>query len=188
MNIISSRILALVLGTAISTVLSSVGSPVAAITYSWSYSAPITPALANTSGQFTETAGIITSWTGTVNGLVITSLLPPGTFVNGFARGDNLYPFTGNGVTFTSSDGEIWSLFDEQQYRNIILVNRSNTVNTYYIGGGSFVANPVSVPFIVKDYATIPTLGSLFALAVMRKVRKSIASKSYVANSVITVS
>lgn len=48
---------------------------------------------------------------------------------------------------------------------------------------GSVISSPATaVPFDIPGGATIPTVGSLLALAAMRKVRKSIASKTSVAS------
>lgn len=49
---------------------------------------------------------------------------------------------------------------------------------------GTISAAPASVPFDIPGGATIPTVGSLLALGAMRKVKKSIASKTSIASPV----
>jgi hypothetical protein len=48
-------------------------------------------------------------------------------------------------------------------------------------------APTAAVPFDIPGGATIPTVGSLFALALMRKAKKSLASKTRITNPVNTV-
>jgi hypothetical protein len=54
---------------------------------------------------------------------------------------------------------------------------------TFALGSSS----PATVPFDIPGGATIPAVGSLLALGAMRKARKSIASKTRIANPVVAV-
>ncbi|MBD2569571.1 hypothetical protein [Anabaena lutea] len=70
-------------------------------------------------------------------------------------------------------------------------INSSNSgfnFNAGPIQSITFTASPTAaVPFNIPGGATIPTVGSLFALALMRKAKKSLASKTPIANPVETV-
>lgn len=56
-----------------------------------------------------------------------------------------------------------------------------------YIQSVTVVATPAApVPFDIPGGATIPTVGSLLALGAMRKIKKSIALKTRIANPVTT--
>ncbi|RUS98283.1 hypothetical protein DSM107003_13710 [Trichormus variabilis SAG 1403-4b] len=66
---------------------------------------------------------------------------------------------------------------------NLFTFNNSGFAGTTY----SQISAPTAVPFDIPGGATIPTVGSLFALALMRKAKKSIASKNRIANPVNTV-
>ncbi|WGV28994.1 hypothetical protein [Halotia branconii] len=50
--------------------------------------------------------------------------------------------------------------------------------------GVTYSAASAAVPLEIPGGATIPSLGGLFALGVMRKARKSVASKTHLANPV----
>ncbi|WP_143046363.1 hypothetical protein [Trichormus sp. NMC-1] len=57
----------------------------------------------------------------------------------------------------------------------------------FVVGSFSAVATEVvPVPFDIPGGATIPVAGSLLALGAMRKVKKSIALKTRIANPVTT--
>ncbi|MBD2567702.1 hypothetical protein [Anabaena lutea] len=68
-----------------------------------------------------------------------------------------------------------------------------NSVNSGFNFDGSrtditFTASAsAAVPFDIPGGATIPTVGSLFALALMRKAKKRLAAKTLVVNPVETV-
>jgi len=59
-----------------------------------------------------------------------------------------------------------------------------NSALTVTLGFGGALYSSASVPFDIPGGATIPSVGALLALGAMRKARKSIASKTRLANPV----
>jgi hypothetical protein len=171
-----SRLLPLVVGSAAAGVLASM-SPAHALTYNWSFDG-----LANTSGTFdTDTANTtITRWDGQVDGRAIQGLLTAGAWENN----DNKYPLTNTGVSFEEVEGTSWNLFKAPS-TSVLSCCTSTFTGTFT---GTFTATAVAVPFDnIPGGATIPAVGSLLALGAMRKVKKSIASKTRIANPVVAV-
>jgi hypothetical protein len=173
-----SRLLPLVVGSAAAGVLASM-SPAHALTYNWSFSG-----LANTSGTFDTAADgtTITSWNGQVGGVAIANLLNAG----GLGGNDNLYPLTDNGVSFNDSFF-FYNIFKSSELGWVLGKGTTNSGFNFNRGvfDGEFNATAVPVPFDIPGGATIPAVGSLLALGAMRKAKKSIASKTRIANPVI---
>ncbi|WP_143046518.1 hypothetical protein, partial [Trichormus sp. NMC-1] len=159
-----SRILPLVVGGAVAGIVISSASPAQALTYNWNYTG-----LSNTSGTFDQTGGTITSFTGTVGGTAITGLLPIGTIIGG-AGVDNLFPLTGRGVGFSTAS-DTFAIYFSGGLTSIWQEGLEDIIGT-----GVFNATPV--PFDIPGGATIPTVGSLFALGLMRKAKKRLAAKT----------
>lgn len=172
-----SRILPLVVGGAVAGIVVSGASPAQALTYNWNYTG-----LSNTSGTFDETGGTITSFTGTVDGTAITGLLPIGIIIGG-AGVDNLFPLTGSGVGFSTAS-DTFAIYFSGGLTNIWQEGFGDIIGT-----GVFNATPnaTPVPFDIPGGATIPTVGSLFALGLMRQAKKRLAAKTLVVNPVETV-
>jgi len=122
----------------------------------------------------------ITGITGTVGGDTITSLLAPGST----GSNDNLISTTGNldfnGFSFgTNGSPQYWNLFLDNSSTYKLL--NSTSAGTGITGTtsdttGTFTAistTSSAVPFEIPFGATIPAIGSVLALGVMRKARKS---------------
>jgi len=180
-NFLHSRILPLVLGSA-AVVLAS-NAPARALTWNWSvadssggsgsgtFTTTGTTAIANT--QYT-----VTGVTGTYNGQTLSST--PGTYLGP----DNILEWDGssgfltdhNGITVngTSNDLNIYSTSaSTTTFDPINTVIYSTNFSKYSLTSANLT--PVSssaVPFEVPSGATIPALGSLLTLGVMRKARK----------------
>jgi hypothetical protein len=102
-----------------------------------------------------------------------------------------------NGVitnaNFASQGGVLQLLLDYDLlgiggiYQNYLHDHNTNTYNnapTVALGFGGALYSSASVPFDIPGGATIPSVGALLALGAMRKARKSIASKTRLANPV----
>ncbi len=203
-----SRLLPLVVGSAVAGVLASM-SPAHALTYNWSFSG-----LANTSGTFDVTGNTITGISGSVGGTPIGSLLGAGVWSgndNQFPLNVNGVSFTNiggikyklameqsvQGTLTYQSDDDILPFVDDQGNTTTNQITTNQITTSQYIGAtlmndqnnswrGAFSAE--AVPFDnIPGGATIPAVGSLLALGAMRKVRKSIASKTRIANPVVAV-
>jgi hypothetical protein len=72
-------------------------------------------------------------------------------------------------------------------YLDVITSASSQQLSSYNLegfGGATYSSASASVPFDIPGGATIPSVGALLALGAMRKARKSIASKTRLANPV----
>jgi hypothetical protein len=102
---------------------------------------------------------------------------------NSFGIFGNRGPLFAYNASPTDSPTEVFtSAFD------FMVGAQERTVNpqTTYVFAIATEATPTPIPFDIPGGATIPTVGSLFALALMRQARKSIASKNRIANTVTT--
>jgi len=181
---LQSRILFLALGSAAAIFASN--SPAQALTWDWSYSG--TDVTANGTFTTTDSPNIngyytIESITGTRNGDIITGLVPPNQGnSNIFSGNDNLISSSGNPdfdgfnyyvpVTTQTPYGEA-SVYDN------VLPTGNYPVGYYEATGdgtngtnGRLITfSATVVPFDIPGGATIPSLGSVLALCVLRKVR-----------------
>jgi hypothetical protein len=187
-----SRILPLVVGGAVAGIVVSGASPAQALTWTWNYT---DGAGINASGTFTTNdtpngSGFytITDITGTRNGIAITGLSAPG----GLGGNDNLIsqssPYlTFNGFTY-SWNGSFVNVYNQGNGTWRSGVNSANSGTSFNgdLTSITFTASvnpsPTPVPFDIPGGATIPTVGSVFALGLMRKAKKSLAVKTRVAN------
>jgi hypothetical protein len=190
-----SRILPLVVGGAVAGIVVGSASPAQALDWNWSY----TGTAINASGTFTtndtpDGSGFYTiaAITGTRNSIAITGLSAPG----GLGGNDNLIsqssPYlTFNGFTY-SWNGSFVNVYDNGGGVWREGVGSLNTGSTFNISSGpknvTFTASAsAAVPFDIPGGATIPTVGSLFALGLMRQAKKRLAVKTFVVNPVETV-
>jgi hypothetical protein len=87
------------------------------IIYDWTVSSDNQGSSFNSSGTFTLSNSTITAWSGTWDGVIISGILPSGSF----AGNDNAYPINGNGVSFGLASALIFG---------------SDTINLYDSGTG----------------------------------------------------
>jgi hypothetical protein len=151
--------------------------PSSALTWNWSYSGG---GSTGGSGTFTTTDGpapfTITGITGTAEGSIINSLLPPGSF----GGNDNLLlssqpsdvQLNLNGFSWSSFSGDSWNLFFSLPDR-YQLINRGDV---FPFRSADFSATPVSQPPAVvpepSSLLSFITLGGLMLGGAVRGVRK----------------
>jgi hypothetical protein len=185
------RILSFLLGST-AFILASKAYPAKALDWTWSY----TGSGISASGTFTtnntpDGSGFytISGISGTRNGILISGLSAPGLL----GLNDNRISASSPHLTlfgFTYS----WngSFVNVDNVLGIWTEGRSalNFGTNFSLGAATvnFTASPSTpVPFDIPGGATIPTVGSLFALALMRKAKKRLAAKTLVVNPVETV-
>jgi hypothetical protein len=181
-----SQILPLVVGSAAAGVFAST-SPAHALDFNFSWT------------DSTNGYGV----SGTVYGLVDNSTsAATQVFGQSNVPGDTGWMFTNpySGFnSFTVTNGTItsylWLSDQNNQRMQLVSPNSGNGgYHGYYTFGGTevttyFSSEPnfgqtAAVPFDIPGGATIPSVGALLALGAMRKARKSIASKTRLANPV----
>ncbi|WP_143046354.1 PEP-CTERM sorting domain-containing protein [Trichormus sp. NMC-1] len=174
-----SRILPLVVGSAVAGMVVSGASPAQALDWTWSY----TGTGVNAAGTFTTNdtpngSGFytISAITGTRNSNTINSLLGAGVFGN-----NNLIslssPYLTNGGAFAYfAGGNPFNV----SYSSATGWRDSNISVTFTASAST------PVPFDIPGGATIPTVGSLFALGLMRQAKKRLAAKTLVVNPVVS--
>jgi hypothetical protein len=86
------------------------------IIYDWTVSSDNQGTSFNSSGTFTVSGSTITAWSGTWDGVIISGIMSVGSF----GGNDNIYPISGNGVSFNLASA---------------LDFGSDTVNLYDSGG-----------------------------------------------------
>ncbi|MBD2694985.1 hypothetical protein [Anabaena catenula] len=104
-----------------------------------------------------------------------------------------------NGYTLRLGDGTYWvRIYNAPSFwtnvsspvfiTGFTAYGQSATFGSNQLGSGSSgtITASAAVPFDIPGGATIPTVGSLLALGAMRKVKKSLALKTRIANPVTT--
>jgi len=188
------RILPLVVGSAAAGILVST-SPAHALNFTFTFTGSDSNTVSGTIYGLQDNA------TSAASDVVATSTSNPnlqtylGSYINNLdSRGVNSGTVAGGVLTaFTFFSNRInnggtgeYLLLGNNSYSYNYLGN-GNSLATYNTGGFAGINNPsasATVPFDIPGGATIPALGSLLALGGMRKVRKSIASKTRIANFV----
>jgi hypothetical protein len=182
-----SRIFPLVLGCSAVGIVAST-SPAHALTWSWSYSGAGVAASGAFTTSTTGSGELITALSGTrsrtiapLSTFAITSAVP-----TGFNGADNivsgLSPYlTTNGFSFQVPIGNIGTIWNVNVRRTatgwLETRTRGATTQTTVV---NFSATPI--PFDIPGGAAIPSVGGLFALGLMRKMKKKIASNAPIAN------
>ncbi|WP_413171632.1 hypothetical protein [Anabaena azotica] len=167
-----SRILPLVVGTAAAGILASSASPAQALVFNvggTNYD------VTTVTGTYNDLATTLQSQVWWGNSALAQQFAQTVNIQLGLPNISEASPFFAYGET--SGEPNIWYFSDEILQTQL----QAGTEWTYA------TATPdASVPFDIPGGATMPTVGSLFALALMRKVKKSIASKTHIANPVTT--
>jgi hypothetical protein len=179
-----SHILPLVVGSAAAGILAST-SPAHALTYNWTINwtgGGTYTGTFNGSGTLNETSGTVTSLTGDINGSNITALDINN--ISGWGNTDQQYPVTNQGIGFVTANGNQYSLIDISGTKYLTEYSTAN--GNLWAEVGFDIPSGTPVPFDIPGGATIPSVGALLALGAMRKARKSLASKTRLANPVCT--
>jgi hypothetical protein len=193
-----TRILPLVVGSAVAGVFASNMPPAHALDFNFS----LTNTRGNVSGTVTGTIqGLSDNTTSAASDIIITSY-PAGltanpaapfslfSFLGGTGPSENSFTVN-NGVitndqfTYVSTKGRVY--LGSFNYISLDAPNSKNVwgANGHLVASYSSAATPV--PFDTPGGATMATVGSLFALGLMRQVKKRLAAKTLVVNPVETV-
>ncbi|MBD2295105.1 hypothetical protein H6G06_16860 [Anabaena sphaerica FACHB-251] len=180
-----SRIMPLVVGGAVAGVVVSSASPAQALDFNFSFTND--PGLGSVNGTVEGTIyGLIDNATSSATGIIVTSypagLNLPATPFSPFSLGNetsNSFEVL-NGVLVNANLRIIgsnfqFSLNDSEGVNGLVGIS-SSTYNNGGFAGATYTS--AAVPFDIPGGATIPTVGSLFALGLMRKVKKRMALKS----------
>jgi hypothetical protein len=184
-----SHILPFIVGSAAAILAST--SPAHALDFNWSFS----NVTGDTPGTVTGTVTRLVEGTNSGSSPVVVTVTssPLAGSVGVYNWLDDL----GTGFTVTLGNITQASSYFQMGGYSLFLGTAAGN-GTYYpqlIGGGYNIANntldasvsftpAASVPFDIPGGATIPSVGALLALGAMRKARKSIASKTRLANPV----
>ncbi|MBD2694025.1 hypothetical protein [Anabaena catenula] len=189
-----SRILPLVVGSAAAGILASSASPAHALV--WTLENVQFEDGATATGQFDydpATSSYVSISINISNGTHYGSgPLGYDFFTNDFVTGDS------NFLVLSSQSNYLNLFFSSPLSTTQEIISLGNDSSYGLLSGGEPVfdssslltsgsVNSTAVPFDIPGGATIPTVGSLFALALMRKAKKSIASKNRIASPVNTV-
>jgi hypothetical protein len=179
-----SYILPLVVGSAAAGVLAST-SPAHALDFNFNFT--------GNNGTVSGTIyGLQNNTTSSASDITINSTSNPFQLYHGSIYNTSLNSnFTTFSNSFTVSNGQITSANFSFTSTQVFLTLNSQT--PYYNYQNNAVATNTSnityssatpVPFDIPGGATIPSVGALLALGAMRKSRKSVASKTRLANPV----
>ncbi|MBF2005164.1 MAG: hypothetical protein IGS49_06770 [Chlorogloeopsis fritschii C42_A2020_084] len=187
-----SHIFPLVLGCSAVGIVAST-SPAHALTWSWSYSGvgvaasgSFTTTTTGSGEQITALSGSRSRTIGPLSTFAITSAVP-----TAFNGADNIVsgipPHLSNaGFSFQVPIGSATAIW------NVNIRRTATGWQEFRQRGTSTVATAVNfsatpIPFDIPGGAAIPSVGGLFALGLMRKMKKKIASNTCIANPVTKV-
>ncbi|WP_200862362.1 hypothetical protein ACF3DV_01905 [Chlorogloeopsis fritschii PCC 9212] len=188
-----NRIFPLVLGCCSAVGVIASASPAHALTWSWSYSGAGVAASGSFTTTTTSSGQLITAISGTrtrttapLSTFAITSTAP-----TTFNSADNIvsgtFPhLTTRGFSFRVPIGSVFAPW------NVNIRRTATGWEEFRTRGGSTAITAVNfsatpIPFNIPGGATIPSVGGLFALGLMRKMKKKIASNTCIANPVTKV-